>query len=121
MTERTSKSSTKSLKDDSYIDAAKAFTDDAMRIDNLAPNITNAVEKDVPLRNSIKEVVIETIQKEPAAHDAINEAVSTKKAIKQSNADWKKPVFLIPTVISIVGAICAITSIIVTVVIATKK
>ena len=104
-----------SKEDDSYASAAKAVTDEAMRIDNLAPNILNAIENDVKLRNGIKDIVVETISEKDGAKTAINTVVSNNDAVKKSNAAWKQPSFWIPIVIA---SLLSIASMVITIIIA---
>ncbi len=99
--------------DDSYLSAAKSVTDEAMRIDNLAPNILNAIENDVKLRNGVKDIVIETISEKDEAKTAINTVVSNNEAVKKSNALWKQPNFWIPIVITTILSIASIVTTIV--------
>lgn len=82
MTETTKKS--RSV-DDKYKSAALDAIQERMRIDNFAPDILNAVESDVKLRNGIKELVAEAIAEKSTVQEAINSVVDqnqTKKIYK---------------------------------------
>lgn len=67
---------------DDYKGTAQAVTDEAMRIDNLAPNVLNAIKNDVPLKSGVQEIVIETIQEKDKAKEVIDKIIEQNKANK---------------------------------------
>lgn len=68
--------------EDKYKSAALDAIQERMRIDNFAPDILNAVESDVKLRNGIKELVAEAINEKKSVQDAVNSVVNQNQTNK---------------------------------------
>lgn len=90
-----------STTDDKYKGAVKDAMEEWSRIDNMAPSILNAIQKDVDLRNGLKEVVAEGIKEK----EDIQKAISAVVDQNQTNKIYK----IIRT-----GAIILVTAIITT-------
>lgn len=68
--------------DEKYRSAAEDIVNEQMRIDNFAPMVLNALEKDVDLRNSVKNLVAEAIREKPEVKKEIGEVVDQNQVNK---------------------------------------
>ncbi len=99
---------TRTSADDKYKSAVQDAVNVALEARNLAPAIKTALTEDKPLNDTLQEVMVETVKRNPDMRNALVETIADGKAIKKSRLDYRQPGFWIPILLSLLVGIGSI-------------